>query len=231
MTSTAPVLRAGLLSALGSLVERLLAAHGIVYEVTRKDCLTEIRSERVVARFSADGGFSVSFRDGTELRGAGLVVEEGVATVKVSEGGLSFDYAHFLPHIEKCSTLHGHTATVSVDVTGPKRTEGYVMDFGVLKRLVKSVIDELDHRIVISPKYVRDVRDGRYLISFDGLGGSYDLWVPQSRVALIEGDSTVENISAHIARRLIESIPVRPVLVRVTVSEGVGKYAVAELLR
>jgi hypothetical protein len=67
-------------------------------------------------------------------------------------------------------------------------------------------------------------------VTFEGLGGSYDLWVPQSRVAVIEGDSTAENIAAYIARRVLDYLSVRPVVVRVSVSEGIGKYAVAELL-
>ncbi len=218
------------MGSLRALLERVLAAHSIGYELVEADGGQELRTAGMRASFAEDGRFSIRFRDGTELKGAVLMVEEETATVKVAERGLNFDYAHFLPHIEKCSTLHGHTASVSVEVTGPKNAEGYVVDFGVLKSAVKSVIEELDHKLIVSRKYIADLKDGRYLVSFEGLGGSYDLWVPQSRVAVIEGDSTAENIAAHIAKRLLSSLSVKPVVVRVTVSEGIGKYAVAELL-
>ena len=213
-----------------TLLEKVLAAHGVGYELVEADGAQELRTEGMQASFHENGRFSIKFRNGDELRGAGFVVEDEVATVKVAERGLNFDYAHFLPHIEKCSTLHGHTASVSVEVTGPKNAEGYVLDFGVLKSAVKSAIEELDHKLIVSRRYIVDLKNGRYLVSFEGLGGSYDLWVPQSRVAVIEGESTAENIAAHIAKRLLTSLSVKPVVVRVSVSEGIGKYAVAELL-
>ncbi len=218
------------MGSLRALLIRVLTAHGIRYELGGDEGVQEVRTEGMRAVFAEDGRFAISFRDGTELRGTGLVVEEETATVRVAERGLNFDYAHFLPHIEKCSTLHGHTASVSVEVTGPKRVEGYVVDFGVLKGAVRSVIEELDHKLIVSRRYIADVKDGRCLVAFEGLGGSYELWVPLSRVAVIEGESTAENIAAHIAKRLLTAIPVRPVIVRVSVSEGIGKYAVAELL-
>ncbi len=213
-----------------ALLERVLAAHGIGCELIEAGGTQELSTGGMRASFTEEGRFSIRFRDGTELKGTGLVVEEETATVKVAEKGLNFDYAHFLPHIEKCSTLHGHTASVSVEVTGPKNAEGYVVDFGVLKNAVRSAIEELDHKLIASRRYITDSKDGRYRVSFEGLGGSYDLWVPQSRVAVIEGDSTAENIAAHIAGRLLGSLSVRPVIVRVSISEGIGKYAVAELL-
>jgi 6-pyruvoyltetrahydropterin/6-carboxytetrahydropterin synthase len=218
------------LTSLRALLERVLGAHGIRYELVEAGNAQELRTERMRVTFIEDGRFSITFSDGTELRGTGLVVNEETATVKVAERGLNFDYAHFLPHIEKCSTLHGHTASVSVEVTGPKNAEGYVVDFSLLKSAVKSAIDELDHKLIVSRRYIAEFRDGRYHVTFEGLGGSYDLWVPQSRVAVIEGDSTAENIAAHIARRVLDYLSVRPVVVRVSVSEGIGKYAVAELL-
>jgi 6-pyruvoyltetrahydropterin/6-carboxytetrahydropterin synthase len=60
-----------------------------------------------------------------------------------------FSSSHQLHHYEgKCENMHGHNFTVEVDVVGdsldPKL--GILMDFKELKRLLKVVTDELDHR-------------------------------------------------------------------------------------
>jgi len=60
-----------------------------------------------------------------------------------------FDAAHYLPEYEgKCRNMHGHTWTLEVEVSGSVR-KGMVMDFAVLKSLVKEkVIDCLDHSLL-----------------------------------------------------------------------------------
>ncbi|MDY0000229.1 MAG: 6-carboxytetrahydropterin synthase QueD [Polyangia bacterium] len=49
----------------------------------------------------------------------------------------------------KCEALHGHTWVVEVGVEGPEIDEvGLLMDFVALKRLVKDVVEELDHTLL-----------------------------------------------------------------------------------
>lgn len=61
----------------------------------------------------------------------------------------SFDAAHFLPHVpvgHKCRKLHGHTYHFTVYLSGPvAEPEGWVMDFGDLKKVVGPIITQLDH--------------------------------------------------------------------------------------
>jgi 6-pyruvoyltetrahydropterin/6-carboxytetrahydropterin synthase len=61
---------------------------------------------------------------------------------------LEFDAAHRLPNYDgKCSRVHGHTYDVEVVLEGPVDDEsGFLMDFYDLKRILKSVLSELDHR-------------------------------------------------------------------------------------
>lgn len=59
---------------------------------------------------------------------------------------MEFDAAHHLPlHKGRCSQIHGHTYKVEVVLQGSVGEDGMVMDFYDLKRVVKKVIDELDH--------------------------------------------------------------------------------------
>lgn len=58
-----------------------------------------------------------------------------------------FEASHILPnHPGKCSNLHGHTWLLTVYVTGKIDVKtGMVIDYGEISRIVKPVIEELDH--------------------------------------------------------------------------------------
>ncbi len=58
-----------------------------------------------------------------------------------------FDAAHSLPGYEgKCANLHGHTYRVEMVIEGPVGDDGFVMDFYKLKKILGSVLEDLDHR-------------------------------------------------------------------------------------
>lgn len=65
----------------------------------------------------------------------------------------TFDSAHYLPGYRgKCANLHGHTYKLHITVEGEIGKDGFVMDFGKLKKIVeKNVINKLDH------KYLNDI--------------------------------------------------------------------------
>lgn len=64
----------------------------------------------------------------------------------------TFDSAHFLPNVpdgHKCKEIHGHTYRLVVYIHGePDKYLGWVMDFEELKRLVKPIIDRIDHKLL-----------------------------------------------------------------------------------
>ena len=55
------------------------------------------------------------------------------------------DCAHHLPGHEKCGRLHGHTYTIDVIIEGEKKG-GMILDFADLKKTVRMVLSEYDHR-------------------------------------------------------------------------------------
>jgi len=55
------------------------------------------------------------------------------------------DCAHYLPGHEKCGRLHGHTYTIDVVIEGEKKG-GMIVDFADLKKSIKEVLGEYDHR-------------------------------------------------------------------------------------
>ncbi len=62
----------------------------------------------------------------------------------------TFDSAHFLTnYYGKCERVHGHTFRLQVTVEGKVQSNGLVIDFVVLKRIVKKhVLDKLDHHLL-----------------------------------------------------------------------------------
>lgn len=59
-----------------------------------------------------------------------------------------FSAAHFLTHYHgKCERLHGHNYQVFAHARGSELSEGGMLfDFGILKKALREVCGELDHR-------------------------------------------------------------------------------------
>ncbi len=64
-----------------------------------------------------------------------------------------FDAAHrVVDYSGKCENLHGHTYKLVVTVSGDIKSNGMVLDFAILKRIVEEkIINFLDH------KYLNDL--------------------------------------------------------------------------
>ena len=67
----------------------------------------------------------------------------------------SFDSAHFLKGYEgKCSNIHGHRWTVEIEVASENleqsgQCRGMIVDFSTLKTDLGSLVDNLDHCLII----------------------------------------------------------------------------------
>ena len=60
---------------------------------------------------------------------------------------MEFDAAHSLPGYQgKCANMHGHTYQVEMIVEGKVGTDGFVMDFYELKKILTRALQDLDHR-------------------------------------------------------------------------------------
>lgn len=63
-----------------------------------------------------------------------------------------FEMAHVLSrsYSEECQTIHGHSYRLEVIITADLNADGMVIDFKLLKEIVKKkVIDKFDHSLVI----------------------------------------------------------------------------------
>lgn len=62
-----------------------------------------------------------------------------------------FSAAHRLEGHPKCGRLHGHNYKIVVYLeTDVLSSQGWIMDFGDLDQFVKPIVEELDHRYIVS---------------------------------------------------------------------------------
>jgi len=114
--------------------------------------------------------------------------------------------AHFLPDYKgKCAHMHGHQWDISISVSGPINSEGFVIDFSDLKRLIVTPLEDMfDHKILndccpFKPmekgddKYWRQVSPtaenlAEFILEFSvvQLAKYLDLWVSEVSVAETE---------------------------------------------
>ena len=68
----------------------------------------------------------------------------------------TFDSAHSLPNVpdgHKCKAVHGHTYQLTIYIENELvENLDWVMDFAVVKKVVKPIIDIVDH------KYMNDIK-------------------------------------------------------------------------
>jgi len=147
-----------------------------------------------------------------------------IGSIFIEDPSLSFDYAHILPLVKKCSILHGHTSTVMVEIIGAMNN-GLVMDFSEAKKIIKKAIGEFDHKFFINKRYLIREDDLYYYVQFDGPKGFFSLQLPKSTVYLLPDEATVENLSKEIIRILSPSMPDNIDALGVYIYEGVNKGA------
>ncbi len=143
-------------------------------------------------------------------------------SIFLEDASFSYDYAHILPLVEKCSILHGHTSSVMVELIGQMKNN-LLLDFGEAKKIIKSVIDVFDHKFFINRKYLDREDDAHYHIKFEGPRGMFELQVPKDTTYLLEGEATVENLSSEIIKLLAPKMPSNVEAVGVYIYEGYNK--------
>jgi 6-pyruvoyltetrahydropterin/6-carboxytetrahydropterin synthase len=70
-------------------------------------------------------------------------------SIHVAKENLKFSAAHFIAYPGFREALHGHNYQVGVRVDGELLTTGYVLDFGLIKRLVREIVGRLDEHTII----------------------------------------------------------------------------------
>ncbi len=73
----------------------------------------------------------------------------GKFSISVAKENLKFSAAHFIAYPGFREPLHGHNYQVGVYIEGDLAGTGYVIDFGLIKKLTKEIVDRLDEHTII----------------------------------------------------------------------------------
>ena len=130
----------------------------------------------------------------------------------------SFEMAHALLNYDgKCKNIHGHSYHLEVTVIGeplnePGRPEdGLVIDFGELKKVVKStVVDVFDHTLVIKANHDDELTQV--------LSKNFE------RIIYTEYQPTCENLILDFADRIKDKLPARASLHHMILHETATSY-------
>ena len=160
-------------------------------------------------------------------------------TIRVSKDYLGFAGAHFICFDnDQCERLHGHNYRVAVEVVDELKSDWLVFDFIELKKMVKSIADELDHRMLVpmnSDQLTVESDETRVRIFRPHeIDGDKEWIFPRDDCVLLPVENTTSELLARwFARRLREDLTQRlervPCVVRVEVGESPGQCATYEI--
>ena len=133
----------------------------------------------------------------------------GEFSVSVTKDYLVFASAHFITFAgHRCEGLHGHNYRVRVTVEGALDEDAwFVFDFVVLKRLMKDLCDEIDHKVLLpleNPKIQVTEEGDAVMVAVEG---TLRYRFPRSDCSLLPvPNTTVEMLAELLAGRCLAQL-------------------------
>ncbi len=129
-----------------------------------------------------------------------------------------FEMAHALHNYDGlCRNLHGHTYKLSVTVIGntildeDSKKLGMVLDFGLLKTIVKqNIVDIYDHSVLLSDKEDTEYFEKEKMLF--------------KRTHIVDFQPTAENMVIHFAKTLKALLPENIKLFSIKLHETTNSY-------
>jgi dihydroneopterin triphosphate aldolase (PTPS-III) / 6-pyruvoyltetrahydropterin synthase len=123
--------------------------------------------------------------------------------VVVEKEYLKFSSAHFIAYKGFREPLHGHNYQVSVALTGTVGPDGYVLDFGIVKKVTKAVCEELDERVLVPVQSdcLTVTREGPSVVLVYEDGARF-LFPATDCVLLPIVHASAEELAAYVSSRL-----------------------------
>jgi len=149
--------------------------------------------------------------------------------VIVEKDYLVFAAGHFITYTGICEALHGHNYRARVEVEGELDEDSYVWDFVSLKRLMRRLVDELDHRMLL-PLHNPQIRLQEDADSIQVVYKERRYVFPRSDVVLLPvPNTTAEMLARYLAGRvkleLQQAGAARLTAVVVEIEESFGQSA------
>jgi len=143
-----------------------------------------------------------------------------VYKVIVNESKVKFSACHFLKEHFKCSRLHGHNYYVSVEVSDNLDDNYFVVDFMELNADLKSIVEPLDHYILI-PTEADEIKIKEDQVSVEVCTPTKRYVFPRSDVCFLPLPATTSELLAkYIYEKLKEIYKDKKILVKVGESKS-----------
>jgi len=154
-------------------------------------------------------------------------------SIRLANDDLTFCASHFITFQSgACEALHGHDYHLVVELQGPLNSQQYVVDFVVLHEALKSMLKELDHRVLLPRNHPH--------INIQTLGNELEValggrrWVlPKEDCLLLPvANTTSEMLAQYLAERIFQELAERkialPKHIRVELRESNGFTAICQ---
>jgi dihydroneopterin triphosphate aldolase (PTPS-III) / 6-pyruvoyltetrahydropterin synthase len=152
-------------------------------------------------------------------------------SIHVAKENLKFSAAHFIAYPGFREALHGHNYQVGIRVEGRLAPTGYVVDFGLIKKLTKEIVERLDEHTIVPAKSdclkIEGPSGGKVRIRYE----NDEFVLPAGDVCLVPiVHSSAEELARYIWDELARALEARGAIagvtaIEVSVAEGPGQSA------
>ncbi len=148
-------------------------------------------------------------------------------TIDGWRSNIRFSCAHIIYEYEKCGRIHGHTYAVHAKITGKTDDKGIIIDFSILKQILRNITNELDHHLLIPEKSsVSKIKKHDESIEILALNKRF-LFPKEDCVFLPIKSTSAENLAKYILDELLERLEISKEIssIEIGVDEGYGQGA------
>ena len=152
--------------------------------------------------------------------------------IHVAKENFKFSAAHFIAYPGFREALHGHNYQVGVRVEGSLAPTGYLIDFGIIKKIVQGLVDAIDEHTIVPAKSdclkIDRPDERRIRIRYE----SDEFIFPANDVAMLPiVHSSAEELARYIWSELVAELKQQNAaggadLIEISVAEGPGQAAI-----
>ncbi|MDH7508541.1 MAG: 6-carboxytetrahydropterin synthase [Methanomassiliicoccales archaeon] len=142
------------------------------------------------------------------------------------EANIKFSACHLITEHPKCGRLHGHVYVLRMIVHGEKGEHGMIMDFTELKRIMRRIVEEFDHRVLLAGNCPRmKITVGEEVIA-ETSGKRYVF--PAEDVVIIDAEeASAEEVARVLLSRVLSEVkfPANVTKIEIGIDEERGQSA------
>lgn len=131
-----------------------------------------------------------------------------VLEIDGEHAGIKYSACHFIPNHEKCSRLHGHSYVLRLRLEGEIGEHGMLMDFVELKKMLRKMMDEMDHAVLLPAKsdiVSIEKKDGYVYAECNGRKYMF----PETDVRMLDvPTTTAEEMTKMMAERMAREVKI-----------------------